>query len=29
MTGLIGIAVGDMTGVGPEVTLKALAEEAP
>ena len=29
MTGLIGIAAGDVTGVGPEVTLKALAEEAP
>jgi len=29
MTGLIGIAVGDVTGVGPEVTLKALAEDAP
>jgi 4-hydroxythreonine-4-phosphate dehydrogenase len=29
MTGLIGITVGDVTGVGPEVTLKALAEEAP
>lgn len=29
MTGLIGIAIGDVTGVGPEVTLKALAEDAP
>jgi 4-hydroxythreonine-4-phosphate dehydrogenase len=28
MTGWIGISVGDVTGVGPEVTLKALAAEA-
>lgn len=28
MTGRIGIAVGDVTGIGPEVTLKALALEA-
>ena len=27
MTGWIGIALGDVTGIGPEVTLKALAEE--
>ncbi len=27
MTGWIGISLGDMTGIGPEVTLKALAEE--
>ena len=25
MTGCIGIALGDITGIGPEVTLKALA----
>ena len=25
MTGWIGIALGDLTGIGPEVTLKALA----
>jgi 4-hydroxythreonine-4-phosphate dehydrogenase len=29
MTGWIGISLGDVTGVGPEVTLKALAAEAP
>lgn len=29
MTGWIGIALGDVTGVGPEVTLKALARETP
>src|SRR6266567_6924496 len=28
MTGWIGISLGDITGVGPEVTLKALATEA-
>ena len=28
MTGRIGITLGDVTGVGPEVTLKALADEA-
>ena len=28
MTGRIGITIGDVTGVGPEVTLKALAAEA-
>src|SRR5690349_3880474 len=28
MSGRIGIAIGDVTGVGPEVTLKALAVEA-
>jgi len=28
MTGWIGIALGDVTGIGPEVTLKALAAEA-
>jgi 4-hydroxythreonine-4-phosphate dehydrogenase len=28
MSGWIGISLGDMTGIGPEVTLKALAEEA-
>jgi len=28
MTGWIGISLGDVTGVGPEVTLKALAAEA-
>jgi 4-hydroxythreonine-4-phosphate dehydrogenase len=28
MTGWIGISLGDMTGIGPEVTLKALAAEA-
>ena len=27
MTGWIGIALGDVTGIGPEVTLKALALE--
>src|SRR5437016_1848299 len=26
---MIGISLGDVTGVGPEVTLKALAAEAP
>ena len=25
----IGITLGDVTGIGPEVTLKALAKEAP
>ncbi len=29
MTGWLGISLGDVTGVGPEVTLKALAAEAP
>jgi 4-hydroxythreonine-4-phosphate dehydrogenase len=29
MNHLIGISLGDLTGVGPEVTLKALAAEAP
>jgi 4-hydroxythreonine-4-phosphate dehydrogenase len=29
MTGCIGITLGDVTGVGPEVTLKALAAELP
>src|SRR5438445_2690834 len=29
MTGWIGIALGDMTGIGPEVALKALAAEMP
>ena len=29
MTGWIGIALGDITGIGPEVTLKALARELP
>lgn len=29
MTGRIGISLGDVTGVGPEVTLKALAAELP
>ena len=28
MTGWLGISLGDVTGVGPEVTLKALASEA-
>src|ERR1035441_5956978 len=28
MTGWIGISLGDVTGIGPEVTLKALAIEA-
>src|SRR5438045_3067668 len=28
MTGWIGISLGDITGIGPEVTLKALATEA-
>jgi len=28
MTGSIGITIGDVTGIGPEVTLKALADEA-
>src|ERR1700761_262780 len=28
MTGWIGISLGDVTGVGPEVTLKAIAAEA-
>jgi hypothetical protein len=28
MTGRIAIALGDITGIGPEVTLKALAQEA-
>ncbi len=27
MTGIIGISLGDVTGVGPEVTLKAIAKE--
>ena len=29
MTGWIGISLGDIAGIGPEVTLKALAAEAP
>jgi 4-hydroxythreonine-4-phosphate dehydrogenase len=29
MTGWIGIALGDVTGIGPEVTLKALSVEQP
>jgi 4-hydroxythreonine-4-phosphate dehydrogenase len=29
MIGWIGISLGDVTGIGPEVTLKALAAEAP
>jgi 4-hydroxythreonine-4-phosphate dehydrogenase len=29
MTGWIGISLGDVTGIGPEVTLKALAQELP
>jgi 4-hydroxythreonine-4-phosphate dehydrogenase len=29
MTGQIGISLGDITGIGPEITLKALALEAP
>jgi len=29
MTGWIGISLGDVTGIGPEVTLKALVTEAP
>jgi 4-hydroxythreonine-4-phosphate dehydrogenase len=29
MTGIIGISLGDVTGVGPEVTLKAVAAELP
>src|ERR1043166_3293734 len=29
MTGWIGISLGDVTGIGPEVTLKALAAESP
>jgi 4-hydroxythreonine-4-phosphate dehydrogenase len=29
MTGWIAISLGDVTGIGPEVTLKALAAEAP
>jgi 4-hydroxythreonine-4-phosphate dehydrogenase len=29
MTGWIGITLGDVTGIGPEVTLKALAAELP
>ncbi len=29
MTGLIGISLGDVTGVGPEVALKAIAAELP
>jgi 4-hydroxythreonine-4-phosphate dehydrogenase len=29
MTGMIGISFGDVTGVGPEVTLKAIAAELP
>jgi 4-hydroxythreonine-4-phosphate dehydrogenase len=29
MTGCIGISLGDASGIGPEVTLKALAAEAP
>ena len=28
MTGWIAISLGDVTGIGPEVTLKALAGEA-
>ena len=28
MKGWIGISLGDVTGIGPEVTLKALAAEA-
>ncbi|MDB6022692.1 MAG: hypothetical protein JWQ04_2549, partial [Pedosphaera sp.] len=28
MIGCIGISLGDVTGIGPEVTLKALAAEA-
>ena len=28
MTGWIGITLGDVTGIGPEVTLKAVAAEA-
>ena len=28
MTGWIGISLGDVTGIGPEVTLKAIAAEA-
>jgi 4-hydroxythreonine-4-phosphate dehydrogenase len=29
MTGWLGISLGDVTGIGPEVTLKAIAAEAP
>ena len=29
MTGRIAISVGDVTGIGPEITLKALASELP
>ncbi len=29
MTGWIAVALGDVTGIGPEVTLKALAQETP
>ncbi len=29
MTGWIGITLGDVTGIGPEVVLKALAVEPP
>lgn len=29
MSGMIGISLGDVTGVGPEVTLKAIAAELP
>jgi 4-hydroxy-L-threonine phosphate dehydrogenase PdxA len=29
MTGWIGITLGDVTGIGPEVALKAVAAEAP
>ena len=29
MTGWVGISLGDITGIGPEVTLKALATETP
>ena len=29
MTGWIGISLGDVTGIGPEVALKAVAAEAP
>ena len=29
MTGHLAISIGDVTGIGPEVTLKALAEELP
>ncbi len=29
MTGWIGISLGDITGIGPEVTLKALVADNP